>query len=128
MALHNDIGKQGEEAAIDFLRKNGHEILANNYRDGKAEIDIISKHKNAIVFTEVKTRSNNFFGNPEEFVDRKKKKLMIQAAEEYMQRNNSDADIRFDIISILLEKGKMNINHIQDAFFNLDNEQDDIYH
>ena len=57
MAKHNELGKEGEKAAVEFLRKAGHEILAQNYRFSRAEVDIISKEENIIVFTEVKTRS-----------------------------------------------------------------------
>jgi putative endonuclease len=117
MAEHNDFGKQGEEAAAEFLCKAGHEILASNHRYGRAEIDIISKEGNVIVFTEVKTRKNEFFGFPEEFVNKKKIKLVKEAAEEYMYQNNLSSEIRFDVISITQAKDELQIHHIKDAFF-----------
>ncbi|HWB62541.1 MAG TPA: YraN family protein, partial [Chitinophagales bacterium] len=87
MASHNDLGKQGERAAADYLLQLGHTILAQNYRFGRAEVDIISNEKGVIVFTEVKTRSSTQFGLPEEFVDKKKRKLLHSAAGEYMYQN-----------------------------------------
>ena len=123
MASHNELGKQGEDAAIQFLQNNGHEILMRNYRFKKAEIDIISKHGKYLVFTEVKTRSNDAFGNPEEFVDKKKRLLMKSVADEFMHQQKLDADIRFDIISVNNEKGILKIFHIPDAFFHEDDER-----
>lgn len=119
MAKHNELGKKGEKAAVEFLRKAGHEILAQNYRFSRAEVDIISKEENIIVFTEVKTRSTEHFGFPEEFVDKKKIKLVKEAAEKFLYQNSFDSEVRFDIISITLtQQGKkFKIHHIKDAFF-----------
>ncbi len=117
MASHNDLGKQGEDAAVEFLQKKGHEILVRNYRFKKAEVDIVSTHGNHIVFTEVKTRSSDAFGHPEEFVDKKKRLMMKSAADEFMYQQKSDAEIRFDIVSVSQEKGELKIYHIEDAFF-----------
>jgi len=124
MARHNELGKQGEEAAVKFLKELQHEILVCNYRFGKAEVDIISKDGKFVVFTEVKTRSSNSFGQPEEFVDKKKRQLMKRAAEEYMYVNKIDSEIRFDVVSVSSEKGKLRVYHIKDAFFH---EEDESY-
>ena len=125
MAKHNELGKQGEDAAVEFLQRNGHEILFRNYRLKKAEVDIISKDQKIIVFTEVKTRSSSTFGHPEEFVDRRKRLLMKRAADEYIYQQQSDAEIRFDIIAVSKENGELKIYHIKDAFFH---EEDEQYH
>lgn len=117
MAFHNDIGTKGEDAAASFLEQNGHTILVRNYRHAKAEVDIISKDKNAIVFTEVKTRASESFGYPEESVNKKKRSLLKQAAEEYMYQHKLDADIRFDIISIIHTGTDFKVQHFKDAFF-----------
>ncbi|HLP53013.1 MAG TPA: YraN family protein [Chitinophagales bacterium] len=117
MAQHNELGTKGEDAAVEFLKALQHEILERNYRHGRAEVDIISKDGRTIVFTEVKTRSTNAFGYPEEFVDKKKRTQMKRAAEEYMYQLKADADIRFDIISINQKNGELIVHHIKDAFF-----------
>jgi putative endonuclease len=118
MAEHNQLGARGEDAATDFLTDNGHTIMARNYKYGKCEIDIISSHEGFTVFTEVKTRSTDYFGYPEESVDKKKRKKIRRAAEEYMFENRLDTNIRFDIISITSLNGKLKVYHIKDAFFN----------
>lgn len=117
MAKHNDLGKKGEETAIDYLLQKGHVLLAQNYRFKRDEADIITRHKNCIVFTEVKTRSSNAFGEPEEFVNLKKRKAMKRIAEEYLYQNKLDSDVRFDVVSITNENGELKVHHIEDAFF-----------
>jgi len=118
MAEHNLLGAKGEDTAAEFLASNGHTILARNYKHGKCEIDIISTDEAFTVFTEVKTRSTDYFGYPEESVDKKKRKKIRRAAEEYMYEKGLDTNIRFDIVSITVVNGKMKVYHIKDAFFN----------
>ena len=72
MAEHNELGKIGEQLAIDYLLKNGYKIRERNYRYLKAEVDIIALKENTLVAVEVKTRTSNYFGNPEDFVTKKK--------------------------------------------------------
>ncbi len=118
MAVHNDIGKAGETAAVSFLIEKGYEILHENWTYGKAEVDIIALHANTIIFIEVKTRSSIAFGRPEDFVSTAKQKMLEQAAEAYIDIMTHKGEIRFDIISVLLTKNKQfNITHIEDAFW-----------
>lgn len=117
MASHNELGKQGEDAAVDFLQKKGHEILVRNFRYSRAEIDIISKHQGIVIFSEVKTRSSNRFGFPEEFVTKEKVRLMKEAAEEYLYKNHLETEVRFDILSVIIADSKTSIKHIEDAYF-----------
>ena len=124
MAEHNELGTQGENAAVEFLQNNGHVIFARNFKHGKVEIDIISCEDSLTVFSEVKTRSTDYFGFPEEAVDKKKRKKIRRAAEEYMFQNQLDTGVRFDIVSITNVNGKLKIYHIKDAFFN---EEEDSY-
>ena len=125
MAEHNELGTQGENAAVEFLQNNGHVILARNFRHGKVEIDIISSDDSLTVFSEVKTRSTDYFGFPEESVDKKKRKKIRRCAEEYMYQNQLDTGVRFDIVSITNVNGKLKIYHIKDAFFNEEEDGDD---
>lgn len=120
MASHNDFGKKGEQIAKLLLEQKGYEILDENWQHNKAEIDLIAYKDKTIIFIEVKTRSGCYFGEPEEFVDTKKQKLMTDAAEEYIYIMQHQGEIRFDIIAILLDKNleKPEIKHIEDAFWN----------
>lgn len=111
-------GNWGEAKAKAYLKEEkGHEIIAQNWRYSKWEIDLISKDQNELVFTEVKLRKTNDFGSPEEFVNRKKQQFLIQAANAYVDQNDIDLECRFDIISILFNEQKgVKIHHIEDAF------------
>ena len=116
MAQHNDLGKKGEELAIEYLQKKGYKIVEKNYRFKKAEIDIIAKKENLLVCVEVKTRSSVYHGNPQDFVNSKKIKLLASAIDNYVVEKDLDVEVRFDIIAILYNKKKQDINHIEDAF------------
>jgi len=118
MSKHNDLGVKGEKIAQSYLKNNNYLILETNWRHGRAEIDIICKKEGILVFVEVKTRTSDYFGKPEEFVTKKKERLMFHAANEYMELVNHLWEIRFDIISILIDNsGNVDLNHFQDAFF-----------
>ena len=111
------LGKCGEDLAVSFLKKKGFEILERNYRYGHKEIDIIGKDKNTVVFIEVKTGRSKNFGSPQEWVNLRKQKSMIEVAQDYIQQNNfTDFDFRFDVVAINIEKGKREIEHIENAF------------
>ena len=117
-AKHLLTGKKGEELAVDFLTMNDLTILETNWRYKRLEVDIIAKEGDILVFVEVKTRSYDYFGKPEEFVDNKKEKRLAKAAAEYMVLINHDWAIRFDVVSILMNKeNQTEIKHIKDAFF-----------
>ena len=85
MAKHLELGRRGELLAKSYLENNGYEILDENWTYGKAEIDLIAYKDRMIIFTEVKTRSGNYFGEPEDFVDKRKQKLLAEAADESMR-------------------------------------------
>jgi putative endonuclease len=121
MAEHNDLGKIGEELAVEFLTNNGYEILQTNYVFQKAEIDIIAKKNNILAVVEVKTRSTLDFGDPQDFVKPKKIKLLVKAVNEYVIANDLELDVRFDIIAIHAKNNKFDIEHLEDAFFYFDN-------
>ncbi len=118
MAHHNDIGDRGEALAVKFLENKGCIILEKNWRYSKAEIDIIAKEDEVLIFVEVKTRTSDIYGMPAEFVSRKKEELMVSAASRYMEKTGHDWEIRFDIISVLLsDVNNPLIRHDEDAFF-----------
>ncbi len=117
MAKHYDLGKKGEEIAASHLVKQGYIIKERNWRFGKDEIDIIAEYDNFLVVVEVKTRSTNYYGNPEEAVDEQKQHFLTRAANEYVLQKEIDLEVRFDIFSIVIESGKQAINHIEDAFY-----------
>lgn len=116
MAEHNELGKKGEQLAIDFLIEKEYKILEKNYRFQKAEVDIIAQKDTVLAVVEVKTRSSNYFGNPQDFVNPKKIKLLISAIDHYITERNLDVEVRFDIIAIIKQQKTFEIEHLKDAF------------
>lgn len=116
MAQHNELGKLGEEYAIDFLEKKGYHVLHQNWRVGHKEIDIVALHSGEVIFIEVKTRRTDVYGNPEDFVDDAKIRRLISAADAYMRHHKFKARVRFDIIAVLIQTNKVDIRHIENAF------------
>lgn len=117
MAEHNDLGKLGEEMAVEYLQKNGYTILQTNFVFQKAEIDIIAQKGNVLAVVEVKTRSSIEFGLPQDFVKPKKIGLLVKAINEYIIESDLDVDARFDIISIYKNGKNYELEHLEDAFF-----------
>ena len=117
MAQHNELGKKGEELAVNFLLENGYTIIERNYRFDKAEVDIIAKKDTILPIIEVKTRSTVDVGNPQDFVKPKQIQNLVKAGDEYVTVNALDVEVRFDIIAIVKEKNKFNIEHLKNAFY-----------
>jgi len=118
MATHNDLGCRGEAIAKAHLEAAGYEILDENWTFGKAEVDLIAYKDQTIIFTEVKTRTGTGFGQPEDFVDNRKQKLLADAADEYIYLMNHQGEVRFDIVAILFTpQNTYSLKHIEDAFW-----------
>lgn len=117
MAIHNDFGKEAEQIAVDFLIGEGHQILERNFMFGHAEIDIISQKENVLHITEVKARTSIVYGQPESFVNKQKIDLLVKATNHYVQKNDLDLEVQFDIVSIIKNNVEFNINYIEDAFY-----------
>lgn len=118
MAEHNELGKAGEKLAQEMLLKKGYEILETNWYFQKAEVDIIAqKEKDTIVIVEVKTRNNEAIGKPEEFISKKKISLLVKAADAYVQKQDLDVEVRFDVVAVIINEKYQNVRHIEDAFY-----------
>jgi putative endonuclease len=115
---HKTLGRQGEDAAVAYLRRAGLKVLERNARLGRYEIDVIAEEGDTIAFVEVKTRRDDRFAAPEENVTHQKRTRLRRAAETYMtRRNDPGVYYRFDVVAVLLpETGDPVINHYRDAF------------
>jgi putative endonuclease len=116
MSQHNELGEKGEKLAIDFLIENDYKILEKNYRYLKAEVDIIAIKNNVLAVVEVKTRSTDYFGNPQDFITPKKIKLLVSAIDYYVVQRDLDVEVRFDVIAIIHQKNNTKIEHLENAF------------
>jgi putative endonuclease len=97
-----ETGTKGEQLAADFLVSKGFRVVCRNYRFGKSEIDLIVRRGDWLIFVEVKTRSSDEYGDPEQFVDRKKSRKVFQAAEHYIFSTDWQGHVRFDIVAVKL--------------------------
>lgn len=114
MAVQNFRGKKGEQHAEDYLLKQGFTVLERNYRHKRAEIDLIVRKEQLLVFVEVKYRTSVSFGFPEEFVSEAQAGRIKEAAENYLELVRWNGAIRFDIIAI--SGDRLEIEYFQDAF------------
>lgn len=107
-------GREGENLATAFLIRKGFEIVARNYRFKRSEIDLIAKKDDWLLFVEVKTRSSADYGEPEQFVDMAKARMIFAAAEEFIFSTNWQGHVRFDVVSVKLGTSP-EIVHFEDA-------------
>lgn len=117
MSKIHDLGKQGEELAAQYLTEKGYKILETNWRFGRNELDLIAEDGNILVVAEVKTRQSDTFTQPETAVTREKQRSIIKSANAYVRGKRRDIEVRFDIVSIILQGDKITVNHIPDAFY-----------
>jgi putative endonuclease len=115
---HTELGQWGEEYATLYLIKNGYTILDRNWFFGRNEVDIICQEKGGVlVIVEVKTRNSDFFGDPQEFVTPSKRKSIIAVTDAYIQKQDLDVEVRFDIIGVLKNKSQEELHHFENAFY-----------
>ena len=114
--IHN-LGRIGENLAANYLKNKGFRILRRNYRYRKAEIDIIARKEDIIAMIEVKTRNEGFYEDLGDSISKKKRSLLVMAADHYVLSNSLDVEVRFDIITLIKGKEGYTIEHIPDAFY-----------
>ena len=116
MAKHNILGEKGECLAQDYLINKGYQVLATNWRFKKLELDIIAYKSGVICFVEVKTRRNHIFGEPEQALTLQKQKNILLAAQEFIESQHVDADVRFDLITVIHSESEQRLVHYEDVF------------
>lgn len=117
MRSNRESGAHYENAAKDHLIKLGYDIIAQNYRSGRHEIDIICRKDNQLVFVEVKGSATDSFGDASYKVNLTKQQSIIASAQGFIQNSNVEYDsYRFDVIVVTDNKGKLTIEHSEGAF------------
>jgi putative endonuclease len=119
LAPHLQLGRKGEAAAERFLKKQSFKILYRNFRARSGgEIDLVcrDRQEQVLVFVEVKTRTNELFGTPQEAVNWRKRARIVRAAKEWLRLLDlPDVPFRFDIVEIVAEPTQQ-IRLIRGAF------------
>lgn len=113
------LGSQGEQAAADFLQRQGYVICARNFRAAVGEIDIIAKMGDVLAFVEVKTRRGSKYGTPAQAVNFHKQKKIIQTAKWYLRQEHLEdrCFCRFDVLEVYAVPGqKWQVRHLPGAF------------
>lgn len=116
MAQKHLLGQAGEEQAARYLMEHGYRIVQRNWRYLKAEIDLIARKGDTLVFVEVKTRSSLDFGLPQDFVNKKKIQTLTQAVHAYLQWQPKTLKARLDIIAIHKTSKGFDVEHLEDAY------------
>jgi len=113
-----EVGMRGEQAAAVYLERVGMRVVERNWRTNHGELDIVALDGEELVLCEVKTRSTDSKGSPEEAVSPAKQRRLVRLAEAYMTANGlSECQIRFDVISIqVLSESRALLRHHRAAF------------
>ena len=111
------IGKKGEAHSKDYFIKKGYQILEQNWRFYKSEIDLIVQKENTICFVEIKTRSRNYLVDPILSVSASQQKRILKAAHHYIELNSLEQNIRFDVVGIVHSDNTFIVKHIKEAFY-----------
>jgi putative endonuclease len=111
-------GQLGERAARKHLRRLGLKFLTANFRSARGEVDLVLRDGDCLVFAEVKTRSSEDWTRPAAAVDARKRRLLSQAALDYLRLlRNPEVKIRFDIVEVLLSDGEVReVRHLPNTF------------
>ena len=117
MDNRRSLGDRGEDLAAAALKKQGYKILERNYRTPLGEIDLICRHREVLVFVEVKTRTSNRFGPGQDAVHYNKQARLRKLADYYLKHKRlGEVEVRFDVVGILWGEGEPKIEVIQGAF------------
>ncbi len=113
----SNLGRVGEEAALDQYRRRGFELVARNWRCRVGELDLVLRRGGLLVFCEVKSRRGDRLGGPFEAVDRRKQRKLRAVAEAFLIPGRAPAGVRFDVASVTLDRsGRPRVHLFEDAF------------
>jgi putative endonuclease len=110
------LGTDGELLAASWLQGKGFAILHRNWRYSRYEVDIVAVKDGVLHFVEIKTRSNNSFGQPEESVNKKKIRNLLIAGAEYQRQYPTFKRVQYDILSITVLPGNIDYFFIEDIY------------
>ncbi len=121
MSRNIDVGKRGEGLAAAYLTQRGYRILEMNYRCALGEVDIVALDGDTLVFIEVKSRTNLYYGHPQEGVTRAKRKKLGRLAACYLGERGLQDDLqcRFDVAAVIIDRNTQEMKSIElihDAF------------
>lgn len=117
MAHNQELGERGELIAARWLASRGWTIRERRFRCGHRDIDLIAQRDQVVAFVEVKARTGATFGDPVEAVHWRKQRELRHSATVWITRHGrAGEDYRFDVVGVLLERGKVRLKHVENAF------------
>ncbi|OUO23033.1 endonuclease [Alistipes sp. An31A] len=112
----SETGRQGERAAVDYLRRRGYEICALNWREGRYELDIVARTPGVLHFVEVKTRREGSLTTPEEAITPAKFRALSHAARSYMAAYAVTEEVQFDLAAVTMRRdGSFDVRFVEQA-------------
>jgi putative endonuclease len=112
-----ELGRAAEDLAAAWLARRGFEVVARNHATRQGEVDLVCREGDVLCFVEVRSRSSEAHGGPEETVDRRKARRIVAAATDWAVRNGGlDRAIRFDVVAVTLGADGPRIAHFRNAF------------
>jgi putative endonuclease len=118
MAAHNEFGKAGEQMAVEWLIQHGFQLISRNWKFARYEVDIIASREGILHFIEVKSRHDDVFGKPEDWVNRKKGRHLLTAGVAFQEKYPDWNLVQYDILSILITPdGKRDFFFIEDVYW-----------
>ncbi len=111
-------GREAEDLAATFLRERGFEVLARNHAIRQGEVDLVCREGEVLCFVEVRSRTSEAQGGPEETVGRRKARRVVAAATHWaLEHGGLERDIRFDVVAVtLLDGAPPRLEHFRAAF------------
>jgi putative endonuclease len=116
-AARQTLGRIGERVAARWLRRRGWRILAERFRNGRRDLDLVVDREGTVVFVEVKTRRGTLFGDPVEAVSWRKRRELIRSAKVWSDRFGPPGAVyRFDVVGVIVVGRDARIRHVENAF------------
>jgi putative endonuclease len=116
-AARQTLGRVGERVAARWLRGRGWRVLAERFRNGHRDLDLVVERAGTVAFVEVKTRRGTAFGDPIEAVSWRKQRELIRSAKVWSDRfGPPGAAYRFDVVGVILLGRDARIRHVENAF------------
>ena len=110
-------GQEAEGLAAAWLEARGWRVLARNHALRRGEVDLVCAREGVLAFVEVRSRTGEAHGGPEETVDRRKARRVVLAAEDWLARHGADGqDIRFDVVAVTFGEAEPRLVHFPAAF------------
>ena len=118
MAAKDELGRRGEDLAVEYLTQRGLVVLSRNWRCRDGELDVVATDQERLVVCEVKTRSGTRYGEPAEAVDGRKAARISRVTQAWLAAHQVRwCEIRFDVLAVLAEPGRpVTVQHYEAAF------------